>query len=295
MKEKTSTLRTSAAMTRKIVWLLSALCLLFVFDARSDEPVEGENLIYNGDFEIHINDDNFGWENKATVRMNAGDTPEAINGLTLRMGGPAGSRQIWQEVNVVPGQNYVIRFTGRIMNSNSASGADVNNHSEFGPATLSCIILVGEFNIDDELNSATELFAISTQSNTDVLVEGVFAIPQGITSITVKLHKDHNVAFVDDVELRTTTAEVTLPTLVERVKHIYGIYPNPARDHIFLNNTEKVISISILSVAGQEVKKQLANGQSTLQLDVSYLNPGVYFISILDADQNRYTERFIRQ
>ncbi len=210
MKEKTSTfLRTSAAMTRKTVWLLSALCLLVVFDARSDEPVEGENLIVNGDFEILIADANFGWENKGIAAMNAGDTEQAINGRTLRLPGPQSTRQIWQEVAVVPEQKYVIRFTGRIMNSNSASGADVNNHSEFGPATLSCIILYGEFNLDDELNEATELFAISTQSNTDVLVEGVFAIPQGITSITVTLHKDHNIAWVDDVELRTTTAEVT--------------------------------------------------------------------------------------
>jgi hypothetical protein len=75
----------------------------------------------------------------------------------------------------------------------------------------------------------------------------------------------------------------------------FGMYPNPATDDLFIGNAETIRSVSIVTMTGQQVWNQSADGHATLRMDVSGLEPGVYVISIMDNDQHRYSGRFIRK
>lgn len=115
----------------------------------------------------------------------------------------------------------------------------------------------------------------------------------------------------DNAADRTTTIEVisgdgetthtytiefsVVVSVAEKMSSRFGMYPNPATDDLFISNAESIRSVSIVSMSGQEIIRQSAAGEATLQLDISGLEPGVYVISILDAGQTRYTDRLIRR
>ena len=57
-----------------------------------------------------------------------------------------------------------------------------------------------------------------------------------------------------------------------------NIYPNPSKGNVFVNSSEKIISISVLNILGEKV---ISNSRiNNNQLDLSQLNNGVYFINI---------------
>lgn len=100
----------------------------------------------------------------------------------------------------------------------------------------------------------------------------------------------------DGETTNTYTIEFSVVVSVsERMSNRFGMYPNPATDDLFISNAETIRSVSIVTMAGQEVMRQAASGEATLQLDISDLAPGVYVISIMDAGQTRYTDRLIRR
>ena len=100
----------------------------------------------------------------------------------------------------------------------------------------------------------------------------------------------------DGETTNTYTVEFSMVVSVaERLSSRFGMYPNPATEDLFISNAEIIRSVSIVTMAGQEIIRKTASGEATLQLDVSGLEPGVYLISIVDAGQNRYTDRLIRR
>lgn len=76
----------------------------------------------------------------------------------------------------------------------------------------------------------------------------------------------------------------------------FNIYPNPAKDFVFLNlqNTAYPININLIDLSGKVlVSKNLKNADQTqMGLDVSDLNSGVYFIKIITGEKS-FTEKLI--
>ncbi|GAB6011266.1 T9SS type A sorting domain-containing protein [Viscerimonas tarda] len=66
------------------------------------------------------------------------------------------------------------------------------------------------------------------------------------------------------------------------------LYPNPASDNIIVETPEKIESIRIFSINGQEIISQKDQGE----IDLSGIASGVYILSVKTAD-NTYTERFV--
>jgi len=67
-------------------------------------------------------------------------------------------------------------------------------------------------------------------------------------------------------------------------------YPNPASDYLTINRAHTAGTIVITSMLGEECQKQ----NFTRRVDVKTLNPGLYFISLLDGDKV-YQTKFIKK
>ena len=56
-----------------------------------------------------------------------------------------------------------------------------------------------------------------------------------------------------------------------------NIYPNPSKGNVFVNSSEKIISLSVVNILGEKV---ISNNINSNQLDLNQLNDGVYFINV---------------
>ncbi len=57
----------------------------------------------------------------------------------------------------------------------------------------------------------------------------------------------------------------------------YSIYPNPARDHIFVRSAEKDADISVYDISGVKVKSVSSTGEQT-RVDIEELKNGIYVV-----------------
>lgn len=69
------------------------------------------------------------------------------------------------------------------------------------------------------------------------------------------------------------------------------VYPNPATDVVTVEATADVRNITLVNYLGQPVMSQDVNGQSTIKLNVSNLESGVYFVRFTTADGSVSMER----
>jgi len=80
-------------------------------------------------------------------------------------------------------------------------------------------------------------------------------------------------------------------------KQSFALYPNPARDVVFVTSATDISSsvlLEITSISGQRVMQQTINGMSAsgrISLDVSALGQGMYLLSVQTAE-NRSVIRF---
>lgn len=130
-------------------------------------------------------------------------------------------------------------------------------------------------NLNDKFNS------IALDFNNDVLVTG-----QTFTSAT-------NSNYV-------TVKYANTPTAINEnyFTDEFIIYPNPAKNlvTIALNLMErKNTSVSVIDVAGREIKNfslNLLSGNSRMQLDLSGMNPGIYFVR-LNSNKNTLVKKLV--
>ncbi len=80
---------------------------------------------------------------------------------------------------------------------------------------------------------------------------------------------------------------------IKKKDNIYTIYPNPANSFISIDNfNEEYANISIFNVFGQELIKT----NNPRNINISNLSKGVYFIKIIDKDNNLFSSlKFIKQ
>jgi minor extracellular serine protease Vpr len=74
------------------------------------------------------------------------------------------------------------------------------------------------------------------------------------------------------------------------LKNIINIYPNPSRDELYINSKNTIEKATILSIDGKIIKS-ISNNTNTL--DVSFLNPGMYFLNI-KSNNTIKTLKFIK-
>jgi len=70
----------------------------------------------------------------------------------------------------------------------------------------------------------------------------------------------------------------------------FTIYPNPANDVLYIEGLSKTSQVTIHSAIGQ----QLSRHNTTNTIDISELNSGIYFLTVV-IDDRRVTKKFIKK
>ncbi len=73
----------------------------------------------------------------------------------------------------------------------------------------------------------------------------------------------------------------------------FNLYPNPARDHVFIDGMEDIKNIRIFNQAGQTIKLIGVTGINR-KIDISDLSTGLYVITI-ETSNGKISKRFIVQ
>lgn len=75
-----------------------------------------------------------------------------------------------------------------------------------------------------------------------------------------------------------------------------NIHPNPVRSMATITFSPEVERVVILNLVGRELMAVPAEkGSNTLYIDLSHLEPGVYFISAQSQGRNLVTRRFLKE
>lgn len=101
---------------------------------------------------------------------------------------------------------------------------------------------------------------------------------------------DHYMFMVDDFVVTTTGLGVEKPLASK-----FSAYPNPANNTVNISNNYNITltRINITDVNGRSVKTVDVNNLSEIQMNVSDLNSGVYFMNI-DTDSGKVVKKFIK-
>lgn len=81
----------------------------------------------------------------------------------------------------------------------------------------------------------------------------------------------------------------------ELVESIFDIYPNPANTFITINNKNATFSGFILNSNGQKVLMIEKTNSLSRKIDISKLSNGIYFLQLIDANGDFFTEKLIVQ
>jgi len=75
----------------------------------------------------------------------------------------------------------------------------------------------------------------------------------------------------------------------------FHLYPNPASDVVYLENTGDCCHVSLLNMVGQTVRMMKPEGLNKCELKMSDLDEGIYFIRFMDHKQNVCIKRVIKK
>ncbi len=99
-----------------------------------------------------------------------------------------------------------------------------------------------------------------------------------------------------NANVKLTVDVVTNPTGISDVNtEVVSIYPNPAKDVLYMNldASKKINSIDIHNVVGQKIKTvNLQDGVKSVAIPVSDLKKGIYFVRIFSNGKEVATKTF---
>ncbi len=244
----------------------------------NSNPSLENNLLVNGDFEA--TEGPSGWsKNNADILLSE-NNEFGINNQTCRMPGIGAPRWIWQNVEIaVPGK-YFLEFKARIQNAAPfASGDSPNNHVTLGPATIKGEIIGFESDGNTLLNNA--LLTLESQSNTNITLRGEVEIPVNITKVQVKISKNWNVPYIDDVSFDL----VKVPNSTSETKSgnsTIEIFPNPLKSgklYIRLSGNDMLETrVSLSDLQGRVIMDQTIT-DNFIHIENS-IDKGIYLLRI---------------
>ncbi len=72
------------------------------------------------------------------------------------------------------------------------------------------------------------------------------------------------------------------------------VYPSPVTTELYIDNAEN-LSLKIYDVLGNLIQNEISNSDLSRKVNVSRLNSGIYFLELINNDNNRLVKRFIKQ
>jgi hypothetical protein len=100
---------------------------------------------------------------------------------------------------------------------------------------------------------------------------------------------DMNFIVFDDVEITAGFVAVEESSL-----EVLSVYPNPSTDVLNITLNSNVETISILSLDGKLISKEVVNANN-VALNVSNLSSGVYFYEAITAEGNKLRNKFVKK
>jgi hypothetical protein len=74
----------------------------------------------------------------------------------------------------------------------------------------------------------------------------------------------------------------------------YRVYPNPVGNTLHIDSDNEINNIIIFNIAGSPVKLQNGICDFSVSLDVTGLNPGIYFVRIIMSNGETETTRVVK-
>lgn len=98
---------------------------------------------------------------------------------------------------------------------------------------------------------------------------------------------------IDDITLEGRPQSLLLDN---RPSEEWNIYPNPAKEFIFLERSrdiEVATTVKILNITGQEIRQEILqrDSGSKRQIDISHFDPGIYFVKIGDGKPLKFVKQ----
>lgn len=72
----------------------------------------------------------------------------------------------------------------------------------------------------------------------------------------------------------------------------FSVYPNPARESVFVEINDAAKEISLMNASGAVIQSYRADASRNQKLDISGISPGVYYIKISSSEKTK-TERLL--
>jgi hypothetical protein len=95
---------------------------------------------------------------------------------------------------------------------------------------------------------------------------------------------------LDDFQVTTSDLSVN-----ENFSKKFSTYPNPVSSVVTISNNDNILvsNVTITDINGRTVKNIQVNNLSQVELNVSDLNSGVYFINV-DTDNGKAVRKFVK-
>jgi len=144
-----------------------------------------------------------------------------------------------------------------------------------------------EVETDTDVSSLTPTIAISSGAT----ITPGSAVAQDFTSSVTYTVTSADGATTQDW-VATVSIAVSTPMIPESN---VTLYPNPVRDNIYLSNLENIERIVVISVIGEKLIDIRSDINTNMEIDLSMLKGGIYFISFQDSDGNVSTKKLIKE
>ncbi len=221
-----------------------------------------------------------------------GDHKEVLE--TLYADKITGDYEIWVEQTITETDTtYVTKL------SNEGSG-------ELGTDASLSELALSEGTLDPAFDAATADYTVELPAGTTVTPTVTATPTDANATVIVTDAADITSAEVAD---RTTTIVITAEDGVTELTYtivfnVEGtsvtdlnienlIYPNPASAKLYITHTVKIDRVEIYNITGSRVLSQ--DNITTEAIDISDLNSGLYFISVIDVNNNNIVRKFIKQ
>ncbi|RED98372.1 carbohydrate-binding protein [Marinoscillum furvescens] len=159
------------------------------------------------------------------------------------------------------------------------------------------ILAVGDADFSPQATATSGLevlFKSSDETVAQIVANKIRAVGVGICSITA--YQPGDASYAAAAEVSQNLAVIPSTVLNAVTEQTLSVYPNPVTDQLFAAIPEANFKQYVLyGVNGQVIKAgALQDHQSTLQLDMSEVEKGLYMLRLSNANQS-ITTRFIKQ
>ena len=160
------------------------------------------------------------------------------------------------------------------------------------PGDLTDILLyhvVGALALSTDLTDGQEIETLLGQDVVVSITNGTVKINDAEV-IIADLEADNGVVHVIDVVLVPDFDDVSV---VDNILHDINIYPNPASSKLYISHASEISRVEIYNMTGSRVFSQV--NISSEAIDISELNSGLYFISVIDVNNNNIVRKLVKQ